>query len=353
MIQLIEATQPKKSFVDTMNCLAFIRVLFKVRAVLLINSIHQIFPHWLVMWQLDEGWFHVEYRKVTLTEMKCFYFFNENTCCSRYVIPDGETHFALAILPSLPVISWTGYTEEMEEMRNVIAVHHSNVEYTCVMPPGWHGLYLCMKNELVADLNLLPETFWQNSRDPGRAILPVDAIALQGFREFVRWWFVRIQDLHTRGVLDSEQGMILRAELIGEFRLLLDRAVREEGDRTSLKPSRRYWIFDRACGIVETNLRKNLTTKDLCQQLGVSQRSLQYAFKDMTGVGLKQYILARKLNAVREDLIRADPQEVNVTAIASAYGFSNPSRFAQQFHRLFRIHPSTMLEYRRQSEDRF
>lgn len=352
-MKFIQAKNQKKEFVNPIKSIRFIRIQFKVRAVLLIDSIYKIFPHWLVMWQLDEGWFHVEYRKVTLTEMKCFYFFNENTCCSRYVIPDGETHFALAILPSLPVISWTGYTEEMEEMRNAIAVHRSNVEYTCVMPPGWHGLYLCLKNELVADLNLLPETFWQNSQDPSQAILQVDAIALQGFREFVRWWFVRIQDLHTRGVLNSEAGLILQQELIHEFRSLLDRTFQSGGDRPSVKPSRRYWIFDRAGQIVEANLRQNLTTEDFCQQLGVCQRALQYAFKDMTGVGLKQYILARKLNAVREDLIRADPQEANVTAIASAYGFSHPSRFSQQFHRLFRVHPSTLLEYRRQSTDRF
>ena len=36
----------------------------------------------------------------------------------------------------------------------------------------------------------------------------------------------------------------------------------------------------------------------------------------MTGIGLQQYILARKLNAVREDLIRANPHEAKVTLIA-------------------------------------
>jgi AraC family ethanolamine operon transcriptional activator len=97
--------------------------------------------------------------------------------------------------------------------------------------------------------------------------------------------------------------------------------------------------------MLDANLAQNLTTEEFCQKLGISPRALQYAFKDITGVGLQEYIRARKLNAVREELIRRDPDETTVSAIAAKYGFFHPGRFSEQFYRQFGIHPSKILQY--------
>jgi AraC family ethanolamine operon transcriptional activator len=107
---------------------------------------------------------------------------------------------------------------------NAIAVHRTNVEYTSVMPPGWSGLYICMNNELIASLDLLAEKFWQDSRDPKRAALQVDPILLDRFREFMRSWFVRAQDLHISGCLNPEQAVIalFNNGAIAPFSSLLD-----------------------------------------------------------------------------------------------------------------------------------
>jgi AraC family transcriptional regulator, ethanolamine operon transcriptional activator len=315
---------------------------FNSRSAIVIDPYTQVLPSWVEACQLGEGFFHIEHRELAFPGMEVAYFFTENTFSDRLVIPPEETHFALALFPHLPVLSWMGYKDAT---ANAIAVHRTNVEYTSVMPPGWSGLYICMNNELIASLDLLPEKFWQDSRNPKRALLQVDPILLHRFREFMRSWFVRSHELHTRGCLNPEQAVILREELIGEFRQMLDRTFQERGDRAIFKPSRRYWIFETVCTMLDANLAQNLTTEEFCQKLGGSPPALQYAFKDITGVGLQEYIRAHKLNAVREEPIRRHPDEITVNAIAAKYGFFHPGRFSQQFHRQFGIYFSKILQY--------
>lgn len=330
--------------VNRINLHSPIRAELNWRSAIVIDPYTQVLPSWVNPCQLGEGAFLIEHREVAFPGMEVAYFFTENTFSDRLVIPPDETHFALALFPHLPVLSWMGYKDLIAQ---TIAVHrNNNVEYTSVMPPGWIGLYICMNNELIANLDLLPEQFWQHSRDPNRALLQVDPRAFDRFRQFMRSWFVRSQDLHIRGCLNPQQAVILREELIGEFRQLLDRTFQERGDRTIFKPSRRYWIFESACAMLDANLAQNLTTEEFCQKLRVSPRALQYAFQDITGMGLQEYIRARKLNAVREELIRRHPDETTVNAIAAKYGFFHSGRFSQQFHRQFGIHPSTILQHR-------
>ncbi|WP_273247409.1 helix-turn-helix domain-containing protein [Limnospira indica] len=155
-------------------------------------------------------------------------------------------------------------------------------------------------------------------------------------------WFPTAECLYRRGLLAPQEAALLREKFLCQFRELLDHTFEQRGDRQIFKPTRRYWIFATVQAMIDSNLAKNFTNEELCQQCCISPRAMQYAFKEITGVGVQQYIRARKLNAVREELCGPSADPSTIYAIASAYGFSHMGRFSEQFYRCFGEYPSTL-----------
>lgn len=82
---------------------------------------------------------------------------------------------------------------------------------------------------------------------------------------------------------------------------------------------------------------------DLCAATGVSERSLQYAFRDYIGMSPVTYLRLCRLNRARAALLEADPQASSVTEIAMHFGFEHLGRFAGDYRRLFDETPSATL----------
>ena len=82
---------------------------------------------------------------------------------------------------------------------------------------------------------------------------------------------------------------------------------------------------------------------ELCALAGVSQRSLEYLFRDHYGVSPVRYLATRRMHAVREQLLKMRPDESTVASLATAYGFRHPGRFAQAYRRQFGEFPSATL----------
>ena len=87
-----------------------------------------------------------------------------------------------------------------------------------------------------------------------------------------------------------------------------------------------------------------MSVLDLCLQLHVSKRSLEYAFKDQLHLSPAAYFAIKRLNECRERLIHADPETTTVTQVANECGFSELGRFAGRFHRFFGEYPSQTLK---------
>jgi transcriptional regulator GlxA family with amidase domain len=80
-----------------------------------------------------------------------------------------------------------------------------------------------------------------------------------------------------------------------------------------------------------------------CALAGVSQRSLEYLFRDHYGVSPVRYLATRRMHAVRGQLLKMRPDECTVASLATAYGFRHPGRFAQAYRRQFGEFPSATL----------
>lgn len=80
----------------------------------------------------------------------------------------------------------------------------------------------------------------------------------------------------------------------------------------------------------------------ICTVTGVSERTLQYAFRRYVGMTPLAYLRVCRLNSVRKVLLAAEA-ETTVTSVALRYGFLHLGRFAGDYHRLFGELPSKDL----------
>lgn len=79
----------------------------------------------------------------------------------------------------------------------------------------------------------------------------------------------------------------------------------------------------------------------------MSERTLHYAFSEVTGLSPMAYLKTSRLNRARLELMGCVPGRGQVEAVAWRHGFERPGRFAADFRRLFGMLPSQVLGTRR------
>jgi AraC family ethanolamine operon transcriptional activator len=87
------------------------------------------------------------------------------------------------------------------------------------------------------------------------------------------------------------------------------------------------------------------TIVDICSTVGVSERTLQYAFRAYVHMSPLAYLRMCRLNRVRKALLASDPQTTTVTAVAMRYGFLHLGRFSVDYKRAFDEAPSATLAF--------
>jgi AraC family ethanolamine operon transcriptional activator len=91
---------------------------------------------------------------------------------------------------------------------------------------------------------------------------------------------------------------------------------------------------------MRAHLRNPLSVLDLCRELGVSERALHYAFREVRGLSPMAYFRASRLNAVRQELKTAPAGTASVHEIAQRWGFWHSGEFASAYRRQFGELPS-------------
>jgi AraC family ethanolamine operon transcriptional activator len=101
-----------------------------------------------------------------------------------------------------------------------------------------------------------------------------------------------------------------------------------------------HWeLVRRAVAVVQNGTEGSVSVTGLCQQLGVSRRTLQNAFQRVLDMGPLAYVKALRLKQARECLKQAQ----SVTEAATACGFWHFGHFAHDYRALFGECPSDTL----------
>lgn len=85
------------------------------------------------------------------------------------------------------------------------------------------------------------------------------------------------------------------------------------------------------------------TILEICKDLQISQRNLQYNFKKVVGMTPNAYLYRLRLNKARSQLLCPADISVTVTQVASEWHFWHLGRFSNDYLQLFGELPSTTL----------
>ncbi|MDX2506380.1 MAG: helix-turn-helix domain-containing protein [Gammaproteobacteria bacterium] len=96
------------------------------------------------------------------------------------------------------------------------------------------------------------------------------------------------------------------------------------------------YISDSTSGVV--------TIPELCDVANISERTLEYAFRERYGMTPKMFTLVYRLNMVRKQLRKTEPRAALVSEIARQYGFWHMSQFTADYQRQFGELPSETLK---------
>lgn len=103
--------------------------------------------------------------------------------------------------------------------------------------------------------------------------------------------------------------------------------------------------------VLAEHLSRPLHMPEICELIGVTERTFRSCCAEFVGVTPSRYVLLRRLKQVRAALLDADPETANVTELARDGGFTELGRFAGVYQAMFGEPPSTTL--RRAPSPRF
>lgn len=145
-------------------------------------------------------------------------------------------------------------------------------------------------------------------------------------------------------------GSIASAEALQESVLDLVCTAMTQGSRPAPDPhysrirhSRQ--IVQQARDLVLNQASHRLSIAEICRQLHISRRTLQYSFQAVVGLAPLAYLRILKLNQVRRRLHDVQDCSSRVTQAATTWGFEHLGQFSQDYRRLFGECPSATLKH--------
>ena len=120
--------------------------------------------------------------------------------------------------------------------------------------------------------------------------------------------------------------------------------VDEIGD--SNKKQKSYSEIVRACEDYTLQLDdRRPYLSELCQTAHVSERTLQYAFRDIMGMSPLTYLHRLRLHRARDEMQKAENKSTTVTDVAMNWGFWHFGEFSRAYKNCFGELPSETLKH--------
>ena len=217
--------------------------------------------------------------------------------------------------------------------------------------------------------------FWRGRQVSGNQMLvyprgsEIDAISLPGFEMYVLSFSPDVLDVaaHAAGVPSAER-LLDAADAVSVDPVHLDALRQQLALWFSSRPSPAWaqrdlpvailrllagttqtqgagtLIMDGAIRMARERVAAQpysaLRVSELCEHIGVSERTLRHAFRERLGMTPKAYIRDRRLNLVRGALQQVEAKTTGVAELANRWDFWHMGQFAADYRRLFGELPS-------------
>ncbi|PRZ55852.1 AraC family transcriptional regulator [Paraburkholderia fungorum] len=144
---------------------------------------------------------------------------------------------------------------------------------------------------------------------------------------------------------ESQIALLERSILYAISEVLSSAAL--ESAKEPLRPTRHWGLVNSVRDLLQDPATCPLSIAELCVQLGLSRRTIQYAFQEALNLNPVAYLRAVRLNHVRRQLRLG----ASVTAAATEWGFWHLGSFAQDYRQMFGELPSVTSKRHSRSSD--
>lgn len=215
-------------------------------------------------------------------------------------------------------------------------------EYRSQLYAGFNSFEISVSESLLRSLSL-PLAF-NSDRDlaPENCVLRLPANRLSEFRKLARSLFTNYWNETAETTLP-----LWAADIRDRTLNLLVSTLNEAAGKADpvLQDFTKGWrLTERALHQIDKHGPYSISIPELASFLGCSDRALQAAFRNSLGASPSQYLLARRLQAARKDLLSASPGLDNVTRVATEHDFFHFGRFSQYYLSMFGEKPSDTLK---------
>jgi AraC family ethanolamine operon transcriptional activator len=254
--------------------------------------------------------------------------------------PPGVWTFGIPQLTSTPFV-WRGYEIDPGQ----ILIFRPGSELDSVSGRGFR-VFTCSFPETLLEQVAFSSGLPLPSRGPGSAeVVRPPKVALQAIRNLL---------LAFCDALENDPSLahscVRQRQLQYELPSLILEGLAAGSDVRPPRPvGTRKLLLDRAMSHIAEHACSPLTVGEISASIGANERTLRRAFLDRFGVPPKTYLAAVRLDGVRRDLRRSDP-ESSVIDVANRWSFWHMGDLAMKYRQAFGELPSATL--RKQEQQR-
>ena len=238
----------------------------------------------------------------------------------------------LSVVRSQEIVSFKNRTVEENELMILFSGDELDVLFN-----GMHQVFT-----LTVDEAYFNEAFLHYFNRPVKELLTgerffIDASKTDRYLSHMRSW---VNYLHQRGLetVSFKEFLYIEREILFD----LFSALRVEEERKTVERV----LIPKARALLHESLDHEMRIEEVAHSLGVSVRTLQHYFRKELGVTPKQYLQSLRLNAIREELLKAKEGTVTVGDIAFKYNYFHLGHFSSEYKRMFGETPSQTLQKR-------
>lgn len=234
----------------------------------------------------------------------------------------------------------TRFSEHSGGQVDTVFFLPGNAEFDIHIPADGETAYAGFSQmEFLRGARALDPAFWER---PPQGGVPLATDRGGEFKNAVDLWLKTAHDAARRG--EEMDPTVMRGHLLQTVLHIATTQV--DGAAPSFNErSRALQIGRKARAFVDDRLDavELPTVVDICAALNVSERTLQYAFREYIGLSPVAYLRICRLNRIRAELAATDPQSTTITQEAMRFGFLHLGRFAGDYKRMFGESPSATL----------
>ena len=279
--------------------------------------------------QLTPGKNRICYNSFHLPGLMVAHYRVEQSIHNVFNLPEGTVLFLICRI-KLPLI-WCG----RELPPTLLGIARAGLEHEVVLNPGWDCYEFMVSEDLIRQTEVFPADFFNKTRRLEDAYLPLMEPITDRFLQHLDGMFQPDNTIRGDRLPTVDQAQFYDFIIHGLMHVV------DTGlsvlDSHELKTVRRPDLVSDARDLVTANLDRAFTVAGMSESLGVSERVLNYAFRDSLNISPLQYIQVQKLHAARRQLKN---HGLSVADVCDLYGFNTPSRFARHYQRLFGELPS-------------